>query len=180
MGLVISAISSDFSYNVESGKFTGRKFINTDISYERFFSFREKLIRACTSNKLINMTSLYKESEIGSCYAENTYPYKVLTKKSDFSKETLANNDTLDYLNWMSSLKEEYPKLYSIYGFLFHDDCGGEIDLDICKPLLTFLKEIVKTDTLKKTFDSVELLFIEKLIMVLEKAVLIKGKLLYT
>ena len=194
MGLVLKAVSKDYGYNEEKDDYIGEGYLSTDIGYGGFKMFRNNLAK-WASNNVADDTSLFinnkilpsgdvffsshnDEDYLAYCFYDSEN-YTVLMDFDQASEESKKNEKFINYIKKLDFLKKEFPKLYTLYPFIFHCDCQGEVPLEQCEQILPLIKEFHETDNRSYGYSGWEYNFVEDLISVLEEVITHKGKLLF-
>lgn len=176
MGLTIVAISNDYKYDEEKDITIGEEYCSTDIGYGGFAQFRNDFTAFISGNDL-DSEAYFMDKELLWCYSKSEYPYNVITSREEFCHETLERQEAKDYLYRMEGLKEEYPKVFSVYKFLAHNDCEGEIDLETCKNLLPLVEDFYKYNNKNYGYSAWDYNFTKDFIEILKEVVNHNGKL---
>lgn len=194
MGLTLRAVSKDYGYDEEQDDYVGETYSSTDIGYGSFRAFRNNLIKWATNN-VADDNSLFinnkilpgEESFLSRRPAEQFLAYcfydsEDFTVRMDLeegSVESQQNPKFIDYIKKLEFLKENYPKLYTLYPFVYHCDCEGKMPFSQCKQILPLIKEFHEFDDRSYGYGAWRYNFVEDFIQILEDVVAHKGELYF-
>lgn len=178
MGLTLTAVSKDYHYD-EEGEGVGEEYSSTDIGYIGYKIFRDALLNFASNGKMKDLNCRFANKELTWCYYEPK-TFIVTTSKEQFDDDDKINEKIEEYFKRLEKLKEEYPDVYEIFGFIAHNDCEGEIPLFQCEMLLPVLKRFYEVDKNNYGYSGWEYNFAEDLINILEEVVEKKGKLWFS
>ncbi len=192
MGLTLKAVSKDYGYDEEKDNYIGEEYLSTDIGYGGFKAFRENLAKWSSDNKADDMSLFInnkilpsgdvffsrhnQEEYLGYCFYKGD-TYVVLTDFDQGSEESKKNEKFINYCKKLDFLKKEFPKLYTLYPFIFHVDSVGEMPLEQCEQILPLIKEFHKFDNRSYGYSAWKYNFVEDFIKILEEVIKHNGKL---
>jgi hypothetical protein len=194
MGVTLKAVSADYGYAREQDDYIGEIYLSTDTGHGKFRTFRNNLIKWATDNKADDMSVLVNneilpsndsplrpthedEEYLDYCYYDENF--SICMTPDDAALETRQKEDFVKYMEKLDFLKENYPKLYTIYPFAYHCDCEGEMPFKQCEQVLPLIKEFHEFDNRSYGYSAWEYNFVEDFIKILEEVVAHKGKLLF-
>jgi hypothetical protein len=178
MGLSLKAVSKDYHYDEEVEDYVGEyESLTTDIGYFGYKFFRDDLIKYCTNGKYENIKEVFY---VFDCY-QDTETYKIAMIEKDFEEQELQDEAVQKYLIKLNHLKNVCPKLYNCYPFVMHNDCEGEIPYEQLESVLPILQEYKQEHTNKKYgYGGWDYDWLQDLIDIIEEAIEMKGKLMFS
>jgi hypothetical protein len=192
MGLTLRAVSKDYGYDEEKDEDIGEVYSSTDTGYGSFRAFRNNLIKWATNDAaddnslFINNKILPGEESFFSRRPADEFLAYCFYDSEDFvirmeleegSKESQQNPKFINYIKKLEFLKEAYPKLYTLYPFVYHCDCEGKMPLNQCKQILPLIKEFHEFDKRSYGYSGWEYNFVKDFIQILEDVVNHEGEL---
>ncbi len=194
MGLTLRGVSKDYRYDEEKDEYIGDEYSSTDIGYGGFAAFRNNLTKWASEDKADDKSLFINnrispsgdvffsrhnnEDYLAYCFYDSE-TYVVLMDFEEGSEESKKSDKFINYIKKLDFLKQEYPKLYTLYPFIFHCDCEGEMPTEQCEQILPLIKEFHKVDDRSYGYSAWEYNFVEDFIGILEEVVEHKGKLLF-
>lgn len=194
MGLTLRGVSKDYKYDEEKDEYIGDEYSSTDIGYGGFAAFRNNLTKWASEDKADDKSLFINnrispsgdvffsrhnsEDYLAYCFYDSE-TYEVLMDFNQGSEENRKSEKFINYIKKLDFLKQEYPKLHTLYPFIFHCDCEGEIPTEQCEQILPLIKEFHKVDNRSYGYSAWEYNFVEDFITILEEVVEHKGKLLF-
>lgn len=192
MGLTLRAVSKDYRYDEEKDEYIGEAYSSTDTGYGLFRTFRNNLIKWVTdgvaddNSLFINNKILPGEESFLSrrpadqflayCFYDSD-DYTVRMSFEEAGEGSQQDPKFIEYIKKLEFLKENYPKLYTLYPFVFHCDCEGKMPLSQCKQILPLIKEFHEFDNKSYGYVGWKYNFVEDFIRILEDVINHEGEL---
>lgn len=194
MGLTLRAVSKDYGYDEEKDEEIGEEYSSTDTGYGSFRAFRNNLIQWATdgvaddNSLFINNRILPGEESFLShrpdeeflayCFYDSE-DLSIRMSLEEVSAESQQNPKFINYLKKLEFLKENYPKLYTLYPFVYHSDCEGIMPASQCKQILPLIKKFHELDNRSYGYGAWGYNFVEEFIQVLEDVIAHEGELYF-